>query len=104
MQKNSVGGTWLQSFQLPTKFQKFGIVFAEIFIEAKKGPKLKKADTLLEKGLHAGFFSVTNKQVSKVNNNKTTTTAVTVLFKVSAALYFFIQAWIENRATSVFQT
>ena len=90
MQKNSVGGTWLQSFQLPTKFQKFGIVFAEIFIEAKKGPKLKKADTLLEKGLHAGFFSVTNKQVSKVNN-KTTTTAVTVLFKVSAALYFLFK-------------
>ena len=75
---------------MPTKFQKFGIVFAEIFIEAKKGPKLKKGRHFIGKGASCRFFSVTNKQVSKVNN-KTTTTAVTVLFKVSAALYFLFK-------------
>ena len=39
------------------------------FHRSQKRPKVKKSRHFLEKGLHAGFFSVTNKQVSKVNNN-----------------------------------
>ena len=64
--------------------------FRRNFHRSQKRPKVKKSRHFIGKGASCRFFSVTNKQMSKVSN-KTTTTAVTVLFKVSAALYFLFK-------------